>query len=349
MAGIDDVMGLRCAAGSIVGMSAAPSTRRPPRTAAGGSDPGARELPGGDLNLLRTFLVVYRSGSFTAAAPQLGLSQPTVTAQIRTLETHLGHELFERRPRGVEPTGAAHGLAARVAEPLDALAGLDQQACGAGGRPAPVHLAAPSELLCTRLLPGVAPLVGEGVQVRIAQGGTEQLLAELREGTHDLAITTRRPRGGGLVSYPLTDEEYLLVAAPSWAERLEVSESLASALRSVPLVADAEEMPMVRRYWRTVFGAQPPIGPALTVPSLHAVVGAVARGAGYAVVPRSLCLEHLATGRLVQLDCPCDGPLNTLFLVERAGAEANPDIARVRDALRADAIDWAEPQPPILQ
>lgn len=70
-----------------------------------------------DLNLLRTFLAVYRSGSFTAAAQLLGLSQPTVTTQIRSLERQTRRELFERLPRGVAPTAVADDLAARVAAP----------------------------------------------------------------------------------------------------------------------------------------------------------------------------------------------------------------------------------------
>lgn len=109
----------------------------------------------------------------------------------------------------------------------------------------------------------------------------------------------------------------------------------------MPLVSYAEGMPIVRRYWRTVFGRQhPPIGPALTVPNLHDVVAALTRGAGYSVVPRSLCAEHLEAGRLVQLDDPSDGPLNTLFLVQRPGARSNPDVERVHDPLRTDAVCW---------
>ncbi|MDD6792142.1 MAG: LysR family transcriptional regulator [Thermobifida fusca] len=38
-----------------------------------------------NLELLRTFLAVHRAGSLTRAASHLGMSQPTVTAQIRTL------------------------------------------------------------------------------------------------------------------------------------------------------------------------------------------------------------------------------------------------------------------------
>ncbi|WP_114854746.1 LysR family transcriptional regulator [Brachybacterium sp. YJGR34] len=310
-------------------------------------DPAPRAGAGtADLNLLRTFLAVHRAGSFTAAAPALGLSQPTVTTQIRALEKHTGHQLFERRPRGVVPTAYAQGLAARVAGALDTLAAIDDGACAAGGRAAPVRLAGPSELLCTRLLPAIAPLVAEGVQVRLTQGATDDLLEELREGRHDLVITTRRPRGRALEVFSLADEEHLLVAAPTWAKRLPPEQDrLCEALREVPLVGCTEDMPIVRRYWRTVFGRQqPPIGPALTVPSLHDVTAAVVRGAGYSVLPRTLCAEHLATGRLVPLDDPCDGPLNTLFLVRRPGAVTAADVLRVRDALRADAACWDEPR-----
>lgn len=91
-----------------------------------------------DLNLLRTFLAVYRSGSFTGAARLLGLSQPTVTTQMRALERQTGRELFERLPRGVTPTPVADELAARVAAPLDELASVAGPTPPAGAAAEPV-------------------------------------------------------------------------------------------------------------------------------------------------------------------------------------------------------------------
>ncbi|NUR43186.1 MAG: LysR family transcriptional regulator, partial [Streptomyces sp.] len=235
---------------------------------------GTQLPPHADLNLLRTFLVVYRSGSFTAAAPRLGLSQPTVTAQIRTLEQQAGRELFTRLPRGVEPTPYAHELAGQIAGPLDALAGLED----AGQVAAPVHLAGPSELLCVRVLPALVPLVADGVQLRVTQGLPEPLLEEMRAGRHDLVIATRRPRGRALESVPLADEEYVLVANPVWARRVaEHPEAgdLCAALREVPMVTYAEDLPIVRRYWRNIFGKQLTARAAVTVPNLYAVLSAV--------------------------------------------------------------------------
>lgn len=52
------------------------------------------------LDRLLTFQAVYRNGTLTAAARLLGLSQPTVTGQVRALEAAVGQTLFVRQARG---------------------------------------------------------------------------------------------------------------------------------------------------------------------------------------------------------------------------------------------------------
>ncbi|MFC9916160.1 LysR family transcriptional regulator [Streptomyces sp. NPDC127197] len=86
--------------------------------------------------------------------------------------------------------------------------------------------------------------------------------------------------------------------------------------------------------------SQPTVTAQIRTPNLHAVVAAGAAGAGYSVLPQSLCEEHLAAGRLALLHDPQEPPLNTLFLVQRPGAGANPDVIRVRDRLRSAARAW---------
>ncbi|GHH10323.1 LysR family transcriptional regulator [Streptomyces lanatus] len=297
-----------------------------------------------DLNLLRTFLAVYRTGSFTAAARLLSLSQPTVTTQIRTLERQLDRELFQRLARGVAPAPYADELAARVVEPLDALATVT----GPGGSPdvqaEPVHLAGPAELLTVRVMPALAPLVDRGVRLRITPGLTEPLLEELRAGRHDLVLSTYRPRGRALTSVPMADEEFVLVTGPDWAERIGGPARIAAdgpaALHGVPLVAYAEDLPIVRRYWRHVFGRRLVRHPAVTMPDLNAVKAAVAGGTGFSVLPRYLCTAELASGALVLLHDPDDPPINTGFLVQRPGSSGNPHVALVRDHLLEIARDW---------
>ncbi|MEV5427842.1 LysR family transcriptional regulator [Streptomyces sp. NPDC052701] len=305
-----------------------------------GPGPGVPAPP--DLNLLRTFLAVYRCGSFTAAARLLGLSQPTVTTQIRALERQTRRELFERLPRGVAPTAVADELAARIAGPLDALAAATGHGSPARARPEPVHLGGPAELLSTRALPALAPLVTRGVRLRVTTGLTDPLLDELRAGRHDLVIATTRPRGRTLSAVPLTDEEFVLVAAPVWADR--VRERLAAegpaALHDVPLISYAEDLPIVRRYWRHVFGRRLTCRAAVSVPDLRAVSALVAAGAGFSVLPRYLCADQLASGALVLLGEPADAPINTGFLVQRPGTPDNPHVALVRDRLLRAGRSW---------
>jgi len=59
---------------------------------------------------LRSFHAVARGGSFTAAAKALGVSQPTVTTQVKALEREFGVELFARRGRRIELTEIGSGL-----------------------------------------------------------------------------------------------------------------------------------------------------------------------------------------------------------------------------------------------
>jgi DNA-binding transcriptional LysR family regulator len=297
-----------------------------------------------DLNQLRTFLAVHRSGSFTAAAHLLGLSQSTVTTQIRALETRLGRELFERRARGVVPLPYADELAAQVASPLDQLSGLTDDA----DTPAvePVHLAGPAEFLGAVGMGLIAPLIADGVQLRVTTGLTDDLLDELRAGRHDLVISTRRPTSRSLISEPFADEEFVLVAAPAWAEKLKGAESiegqvLPAALADVPLIAYDADLPMIRRYWRYVFNDHPATATQLTtIPDLRGVRTAVVAGAGWTVLPKYLCRAELDSRALVLLHEPDEAPLNTAYLVRRPGGSANPHVATVRRHLLAAAKAW---------
>ncbi|MFJ5269838.1 LysR family transcriptional regulator [Streptomyces sp. NPDC088358] len=295
-----------------------------------------------DIGLLRTFLAVHRGRSLTTAARMLGISQPTVTAQVRALEQQLGRQLFERLPRGVAPTTVADELAGQIAGPLDALAEVaDRGRTGLEAPPEPVHLGGPAEMLSARALPALAPLADRGVLLRVTHGLAEDLLEGLHTGRFDLVLSAVRPRGRTLVSVPLMDEEFVLVTSPAWARRIgPVDCDDPGPLRGVPLVAYAEDLPILRRYWRHVFRTRLTARPAFVVPDLRGVLAAVTAGAGVTVLPRYLCETELASGALVPLLTPDDPPINTGFLVERAGAPSRAPVTAVREQLLTAARSW---------
>ena len=290
-----------------------------------------------DLVQLRTFLAVYRAGSLTAAARLVGLTQPTVTTQLRALEDHLGRQLFERLPRGVTPTPAADDLAARLAAPMDAL----EVVAGGGALDEavpepPVLLAGPAEFLAAVVVPSLGPLLARGVRLRITTGLSEDLLVGLRAGRYDLVVSTIRPRGRALTSQPLADEDFVLVAAPDWADRINLdllSRDGPAALADAPLISYADDLPIIRRYWRHVFDTRLVAEPALVIPDLRAVKAAAVAGLGITVLPRYLCETELANGSLRLLADPEDAPINTGFLVQRSGAHPPHHVALIRDHL----------------
>ncbi|MCX4408648.1 LysR family transcriptional regulator [Streptomyces sp. NPDC059837] len=300
-----------------------------------------------DLALLRTFVTVHRAGSFTRAAALLGLSQPAVTSQIRTLERQLGRPLFLRQARGVTPTTIGDELAHKAAPHLDALVEIAETGLDEDSSLRTLHLAGPPEFTAERALPALTELTGEdgmGFALRASFGNAEETLEGLAAGHHDLAITTARPRGTLLTATPLCDEEHVLVAAPRWAARIgagKLRRKGSPALENFPVVEVHESLPLVARYWASVFDSHPAASGTVVVPDLRAVLACAATGAGLAVLPRYLCAEALERGDVVALLDPAVPPLRTYFLVVRTGTLAMPHIARAHDWLLHAATDWS--------
>jgi DNA-binding transcriptional LysR family regulator len=78
-------------------------------------------MPRIDFNHLRAFVVVARERSFTRAAAQLGVAQPTLSHTIKSLESNLGVRLLTRTTRGVSPTEAGERLLANLGPLYDGI------------------------------------------------------------------------------------------------------------------------------------------------------------------------------------------------------------------------------------
>ncbi|CAM5347770.1 LysR family transcriptional regulator [Streptomyces hirsutus] len=298
-----------------------------------------------DLALLRTFVTVHRAGSFTRAAALLGLSQPAVTSQIRTLERQLGRPLFLRQARGVTPTTIGDELAHKAAPHLDALVEIAETGLDEDSSSRTLHLAGPLEFTSERAVPALTALTpnGQNFALRASFGTAEETLEGLAAGRHDLAISTVRPRGALLSATPLCDEEHVLVAAPRWAERFGadgVRPAGVSAPEQIPVIEVHESLPLVSRYWASVFDSRPVTAGAVVVPDLRAVLACTVAGAGMAVLPRYLCTAALERGEVTALHEPAVPPLRTYFLVVRSGTLAMPHVARAHEALQQAATDW---------
>jgi DNA-binding transcriptional LysR family regulator len=146
-----------------------------------------------NLEHLRTFLTVYRVGSLTEAARLLGISQPTASTHVHSLEENLGLRLFDRSPSGVTPTPKAEGLARDVGPHIDALDDLAFMSSLSGANES-IDLGGPAEFLSAMLLPSTPELTEAiGARLRIRFGLVDGLLEALRAGDLDIVVSAVRP------------------------------------------------------------------------------------------------------------------------------------------------------------
>jgi DNA-binding transcriptional LysR family regulator len=288
-----------------------------------------------DLDLLRCFLAIYRTGSVTRASELLALSQPAASGRLKALETRIGKPLFRREGRGLHATSEARALAKSIGSYIDGLeAVFATTASGAIDLTGTVKLAGSVEFVSVFMTPLLASLCDAGVRVEVRSGDANDRLGLLTSGAIDLAIVTTGASHKAVDFRRLLHETFILVGAPKWRAPLAKGlwPALLESTDAVPVLAYADTLPIIRRYWVEVFGRPPDLQPALILPDLRGLVSAAVAGAGVTVLPEYLCRSELADGRLTLLHQPLSAPGNDILLAWRKGRQ-HPRNMVVRDLI----------------
>jgi DNA-binding transcriptional LysR family regulator len=165
---------------------------------------------------LRSFLAVVRTGSVTAAAEELVVSQPSVSAAVSALTRELGVELTERVGRNVRPSAAGKVFASYAA---DVIGLLDQGARAAreaaDSRASELRVGAVTtagEHIAPQLMQAFAARHPE-VALSVDVGNRERVFERLRTHRSDVAIGGRPP-GDGIVGERFLDNPIVVITAP---------------------------------------------------------------------------------------------------------------------------------------
>lgn len=172
-----------------------------------------------DWTLARSFLAVAESGSLSAAARRLGLSQPTLGRHIAEVEATTGLSLFTRQPRGLQPTSAAIALLPHARAMAEAAARLSLAAAGGDkAMTGTVRLTA-SRVVAHHLLP---PIIADlrraepGIDIELVPSDTSENLL-YREA--DIALRMYRPTQEGTFARHVADLPSSLYAARNLLDR----------------------------------------------------------------------------------------------------------------------------------
>ena len=285
------------------------------------------ELP--PLDWLRAFEAAARRGGFTAAAEELGLTQPAISQQIRKLEGRLGTALFYRLPRRVELTAAGAAYLPHVQTSFAALARSTHELFAGDAGLVSVSLRSPVSFAALWLGPRLPRLLARLPRLALSIT-TVHIPGDYERDESDLEIHFGDAARPGREIMPLARESLTPVCAPALAR------PGGEAWRRAPLITGVG----AREMWAEWFAltGEPPSGTSrLRVDTFIAAYEAARGGAGILLGSRPLIDGALASGALVRLS---ERELRTArghLLVHRPEAARRPMVGDVIDWLRDEA------------
>tara|TARA_R100000541_G_scaffold27773_3_gene37102 strand:- start:17679 stop:18578 length:900 start_codon:yes stop_codon:yes gene_type:complete len=142
-----------------------------------------------EIDVLRTFVSIAESGSFTRTAAQIFRTTSAVSMQIKRLENTLGCALFSREARRVALTAEGERLLSYARRLLK----LNEEAVGAFIKPSlsgQVRFGAPADI-GTHILPGLLSLFARthpGIEVNVSVGRSVDMIQRIDAGELDVAL-----------------------------------------------------------------------------------------------------------------------------------------------------------------
>ena len=294
-----------------------------------------------DTRQLAAFCAVVERKSFSQAAERLGVTQPAVSLQVRSLEKRLGRKLLDRSGRRVEPTEAGSALyrsAQRMLQLEEQL--VDElQAADGGELGGTLHVGASTGpgstvvpvLLCEfqRANPGVA--------VSLSISDTQSVVERVAEREIELGVVGAARRHRGVVFEPFFRDEVVLAVPPKhgFANR---TVTLAE-LREEPLVVMQEGAgvrQVIEDELRKAGIRLRDLEPRLELGLQESAKAAVVAGYGVTFISRAAVSADLAAGTLATARVEGLDPARDISLVRSAGrsptraAEAFLEFARER-------------------
>ncbi|HEX4023494.1 MAG TPA: LysR substrate-binding domain-containing protein [Steroidobacteraceae bacterium] len=249
------------------------------------------------LSALRLFLRVARAGSFSRAAGEVGLSQPTASRIIATLEKEVGATLFTRSTRALSLTEAGAEYLARVEPAVAALDEADHVVRGTDELRGVLRVASSSSFTEQAIIPKLDEFLTRNPKLRIVLLVNDQRQALITEGV-DVAFRFGSLDDSRATARRLGSIERVLVASPTYLARAGgpkgPADLNAHAIIAGPMGTDWTLEKAGRRVSVHLQGR-------LVVSSNEATVAAAVAGLGIATTGMIASHKAIANGTLVRL------------------------------------------------
>lgn len=300
--------------------------------------PPRRFLP--SFSLLAAFEAAARTGSVTAAANELGLTQSAVSRQISALENQLGVPLFRRERQTIRLTLAGDGYAREIREALRRIsnASLNLRAHPQGGT---INLAVLPLFGARWLAPRLGRFLDQnpGIAVNLV---SRLEPFDFRFDSIDAAIHFGAPRWPGAELSFLVEEQTVAVCSRDFRQRFSLERP--NDLLGAPLL----HLNTRPDCWENWFSSQ-----EVSFRSLHGtlfdqfmtIVEAAASGMGAALLPAFLIRPELESGRLVKAVEAKDFSAGNYYLAHPADREGNLPFDTFKAWLMEEGLGGGRGQP----
>jgi DNA-binding transcriptional LysR family regulator len=281
------------------------------------------------LQQLEYFVAACRHGSFSGAAQELHLAQPSLSEQVRRLESELGVALFTRVGRGLVPTEAGETLRPHAEATIEAAEAARESVVAA--RELRGGIATFGTWGTARYYPGTDIVAAfrrrhPGVRVRLVGQNSSEVVEAVRAGELEAGMIALPIDDRGLDVRPIMRDE--IVYASVEAKRVRRPMTI-EGLAAAPLIlADASwgtADPTRRQLAELAQRVGAVIEPEIDVEDVEAAIDLAARGLGDTIVARGMLL---ALGRRVPRRLgwvPFEEPIyDTFAFISRRGAQLSP-------------------------
>jgi DNA-binding transcriptional LysR family regulator len=256
-----------------------------------------------DLGDLETFVTAARSGSFAAAARQLGVTPALVGRRIQALEDRYGARLIERTTRTQRLTELGHDFLARAEQVLDAAGELEEltrvSPATLRGR---VRMTSAVNIGISRVATAVADFCAVQPGVTVEMQLSDRRVDLIGEG-FDLGVRVANLQPSGLIARRVGTYGFAVCASPAYVAA-HGAPSTPADLAAARCILNLNIVPRNRWTFLAPGGGEPIVAEVtggLQIDNGEAQRAAALAGAGIVYLPLDLVGADLAAGRLVQL------------------------------------------------
>jgi len=298
------------------------------------------------LTVMRSFVGVTKSRSFSQAARTLGISGSLVSRHVAELERSLGVHLVNRTARTISLTEAGARYAEFATRIVDEIDREEAQLRGLRDKPeGSLSIISPKWIGSNDVGDAIVAFAARypKIHIRFEVGGMSERSYEFLDQGFDVAFHTRHVRDCNLMLRKIADLKFTLCAAPSYLHRAGQLASAAELSDHDCLVNTNDPIWHLNQDGNELHLKMSE--PVYSSNSYVTLRKAAIAGRGLAVLPIRLVGDELADGTLVTVLPDCEVPDRPLYALHSPGTQTT---ARVR--LFLDFVsDWFRKQPPAQQ